>query len=84
MLAGGYIALRMMRLNHTMVVSCYVNITLMVVSVICVTFVKGNGFGFIFHLSGWSWLLFVLIAFVAMGDQITKFMALKYCEASKL
>lgn len=78
MLAGGYIALRKMKNNHTMVVSAYVNVCLLVVSVICILFSKGVSFGFVTDLSIGSWLLFVIAAVLTIGDQTTKFVALKY------
>lgn len=46
MIAGGYIALRKMKNNHTMVVSAYTNLALMVVSFI-VIILTGTGFEFI-------------------------------------
>merc|ERR1711894_177084 len=84
MLAGGYIALRKMKRNHTMVVACYVNLTLFVVSLLCVTFMKGIGFGFVTKLGWATWLLFVISALNTICDQTSKFIALKYIEASKL
>jgi len=60
MLAAGYIALRKMKQNHPMVVSCYVNLCLMVVSIVAIVFSKGVHFSFVFHVSPWTWLLFVL------------------------
>jgi hypothetical protein len=46
MIAGGYIALRKMKNNHTMVVSAYTNLALMVVSFIVIIF-GGIGFEYI-------------------------------------
>lgn len=84
MLAGGYIALRVMRQNHTMVVSCYVNLLLMIVSLITVFFTSGMKFNFIFKISFGTWMLFLVSALLGISDQISKFMALKFSEASKL
>jgi drug/metabolite transporter superfamily protein YnfA len=67
MIAGGYIALRKMKNNHTMVVSAYTNLALMLVSFI-VILITGIGFGFISHLSLFSWLLLTLSGVLSIGD----------------
>jgi predicted transporter len=68
MLAGGYIALRKMKNNHTMVVSAYVNVCLMIVSVTCILFSRGVSFGFVTDLSISSWILFIIAAVLTIGD----------------
>jgi len=68
MLAGGYIALRKMKNNHTMVVSAYVNVCLMIVSVTCILFSSGVSFGFVTDLSISSWILFIIAAVLTIGD----------------
>lgn len=84
MLAGGYIALRKMKNNHTMVLSAYVNLCLMVLSLTVILCSRGMSFGYLGELSVGSWLLFLLASVLTIGDQVTKFVALKYSEASKL
>jgi len=68
MLAGGYIALRVMRQNHTFVVACYVNLTLMIVSFFTVLFAPGLSFGFVTSLSWQSWCLFLLATVCTVSD----------------
>ena len=66
-----------------MSVALYVNLALTLMSVSAILF-TGIGFTFLTELSVKSWLLFAISVALTIGDQTTKFIALKYQEASKL
>lgn len=84
MLAGGFIALRKMKQCHTMVLSSYVNLCLMIVSWVCVLCNPATSVWFFTSIGLKTWLLLMLSAFLTIADQTAKFIALKYQETSKL
>jgi drug/metabolite transporter (DMT)-like permease len=83
LLAGGVIAMRKMKKMHAMVVSTYTNLFLALSSYLAMAY-YGLSLDYISNLSALSWVMFALIALFTIGEQTTKFMALKYQEASKL
>jgi drug/metabolite transporter (DMT)-like permease len=68
MLAGGFIALRKMKNNHTMIVSAYVNLCLMILCSIILIVWPGINIFFFVHLNVRSWLLFGLAALLTIAD----------------
>ena len=78
MLAGGVIAMRRMKKMHSMVVSTYTNFFLMITSLIAIASTPGLDFTFLNQLNTTSWVMFCLVAGLTIGEQTTKFMALKY------
>ena len=82
MSAGSYICLRSMKDNHTLVVTTWVNLCLLIASFVAVMTL--SDFHYITELSANSWLLLALTAVLAIWEKTCKFIALKYEEASKL
>ena len=68
MLAGGFIALRKMKNNHTMIVSAYVNLCLMILCTLILIVWPGINIFFFLHLNIRSWLLFGLAALLTIAD----------------
>jgi len=78
------IAARLMKKNHFMVMTTYTGIVLFVSSTIFVTISSTMDFGFLTEFSWASWGLVLLAAILTILENVSKFLAFKYQEASKL
>ena len=67
-----------------MVVTMYANVFLLVISFLAILLSDNYSFGFMGELSFTSWTLFVVASILSISEHTTKFVALKFEEASKL
>ena len=67
-----------------MVVTIYSNVFLFVLSFLAILLSNDYSFGFMSDLSFTTWTLFLVASLLSISEHTTKFVALKFQEASKL